>query len=171
MIARNPHWRESYTEERCGVCARALVGCSFVRTDLGESMCQSCQRSSGAVCDDCGQCVRREWSLKQRQQERLCGVGISGGGGSKGVSVDGGGSETDGGSRGRRTARRQSGGEAVIGQCESCATTAVQSDAEAAAILDCVILAMAAMGALGAPEGRIPLQLVDADRYTLNCMP
>ena len=44
------------------------------------------------------------------------------------------------------TARRESGGEAVIGQCESCAATAVVDDADAAAILDRVIVAMAAIG-------------------------
>ena len=44
------------------------------------------------------------------------------------------------------TARRESGGEAVIGQCESCAATAVVDDDAAAAILDRVIVAMAALG-------------------------
>ena len=93
------------------------MSCSYVQTDLGESMCNGCKRSPGSICDDCGRCVRREWSLKQQQQQQQ-----------------------------QRRARRESGGEAVIGQCESCAATAVVDDADAAAILDRVIVAMAAIG-------------------------
>jgi hypothetical protein len=119
--------------DKCAVCSTALVSCSYVQTDLGESMCNRCKRAPGTVCDDCGRCVRREWSVKQQRG-------------------------------GHRTARRQSGGEAVIGQCESCAATAVHNDAEAAAMLDRVIVAMEKIGARGAPnKSRIPLELVDAD--------
>lgn len=131
--------------EKCAACAKVLVNCSYMKTDLGELMCSTCERTPGTLCDDCGRCVPRESTLKQQRADtregRFTGVQI------------------------RRTARRQSGGTAVIGQCETCAATAVSDEREASTLLDKVVVAMAAMGARGAPEGRnIPLQLVDADR-------
>ena len=88
--------------EKCAVCATALVNCRFSRTtDHGEPMCVACARAPGAVCDDCGRCVPERWRRRAAVPS----------------------------SSARRTARRASGGEAIVGQCanlaraQPCSTT------------------------------------------------
>ena len=124
--------------EKCAVCATALVNCRFSRTtDHGEPMCVACARAPGAVCDDCGRCVPERWRRRAAVPS----------------------------SSARRTARRASGGEAIVGQCESCARSAVLDDASAARLMNRVIAALTGMGARGVdPDARINVELVDADR-------
>ena len=136
--------------ERCGVCEASLVNQKFFKTDVGDAVCARCKDATGAYCDDCGACVPRAFALSRR----FAGLetrGASPGGGTRNVN------------RHHRTARRESGGVAVIGQCPACAATAIDADADAAAILNKVIHAMRGMGAVADAAATIKVQLVDAD--------
>jgi len=136
-------YRKTYAP-RCAVCAVAMAsGESYVRNaDSDEAMCERCDATPGSVCDDCGFCVSKEFQTKQRR------AGIR--------------NEADGATR---TARRASGGHAVIGQCEACAREAVNDDVLAAHLMNRVIRFCAHAGARRAPgDQTVAVQLVAADR-------
>ena len=129
---------------RCAVCAVAMAsGESYVRNATSdEAMCERCDAAPGSVCDDCGFCVTKEFQTKQRR------AGFR--------------NETDGATR---TARRASGGHAVIGQCEACAREAVNDDVVAAHLMNRVIRFCSHAGARSAPGNQtVAVQLVTADR-------
>jgi hypothetical protein len=129
---------------RCAVCSTAMAGGeSYVRNvDSDEAMCDRCNATSGSVCDDCGFCVPKEFQQKQRRMDFR--------------------NEDHGATR---TARRASGGEAVIGQCERCAVDAVNDDVLAAHLMNKVIRFCTHAGASSAPgDQTVAVQLVAADR-------
>jgi len=136
--------------ERCGSCAIPLVGCRFARVEAtggdpadpdakGEALCLRCEGQPGSLCDDCGRCVR---------------VDARAGRGRAGFLPE-------------RTARRHSGGVAVIGQCASCRATAVTSDDRARRLFARIVERMETLGARDVPEclrDGVVVRVADADR-------
>ena len=146
--------------ERCACCAVPLVGCRFVRVDSGtdegapaenenaENVSTTTRKTNFGQAM-CLACDSRPGSLCDD-----CGRCVS-----PADRVLGAGSE--------KTARRQSGGIATIGQCGACRSTAVTSDETAKKMLADVAAALERVGARDAPPAAsrdVVVRLVDADR-------
>ena len=146
--------------ERCACCAVPLVGCRFVRVDSGtdEGAAAEIENAENVTTTTrkkhfgqamCLACDARPGSLCDD-----CGRCVS-----PADRVLGAGSE--------KTARRQSGGIATIGQCGACRSTAVTSDETAKKMLADVAAALERVGARDAPPAAsrdVVVRLVDADR-------
>ena len=146
--------------ERCACCAVPLVGCRFVRVDSGtdEGAAAEIENAENVTTTTrkkhfgqamCLACDARPGSLCDD-----CGRCVS-----PADRVLGAGSE--------KTARRQSGGIATIGQCGACRSTAVTSDEAAKKMLADVAAALERVGARDAPPAAsrdVVVRLVDADR-------
>lgn len=127
--------------ERCCSCSTPLVGCKFVRVDAGGGAGEKGQ----AMCLPCEQ---RPGSLCDD-----CGRCVT----PKLARTT------------NRTARRESGGVAMIGQCHECLSTAVVDDTEAQTLLRRVHDVLGGIGAREAPKCILDttVTLVDADRLAL----
>ena len=146
--------------ERCACCAVPLVGCRFVRVDSGTDEGAAAENENAENVSTttrkknfgqamCLACDSRPGSLCDD-----CGRCVS-----PADRVLGAGSE--------KTARRQSGGIATIGQCGACRSTAVTSDEAAKKMLGDVAAALERVGARDAPPAAsrdVVVRLVDADR-------
>ena len=139
--------------ERCACCDKALVGCRFVRVGR-DGTDESAPDDAGAARGEamCLACEATPGTLCDD-----CGRCVS---------------LADRAARGavEKTARRQSGGVATIGQCGSCRSTAVTSDEAAKALLARVAAALKRVGAKEAPAAAARdavVRLVDADCLAL----
>ena len=141
--------------ERCACCAVPLVGCRFVRVDAwdansaksansGDELPPEGEGSKGEAM--CLACEREPGNLCDD-----CGRCVS---------------RVDRVRSLEKTARRESGGIATIGQCGSCRSTAVRSDEAAKAIFEDVAETLESVGARDAPPAAsrdVVVRLVDAD--------
>lgn len=143
--------------ERCACCDKALVGCRFVRVgsgtdeDAGPRLGEGDESVSNAARGEamCLACEAKPGNVCDD-----CGRCVSLADRAAHGAVE-------------KTARRQSGGVATIGQCGSCRSTAVHSEEAAKAMLERVAEALERVGARDAPAAAARdavVRLVDADR-------
>jgi hypothetical protein len=132
--------------ERCACCAVPLVGCRFVRVDAWDERANTNSEGGNKGEAMCLKCESEPGNLCDD-----CGRCVS---------------RVDRVRSLEKTARRESGGLATIGQCGSCRSTAVRSDEAAKAIFEDVAETLESVGARDAPPAAsrdVVVRLVEAD--------